>query len=189
MNMKGFTLIETMVAITILAFAVSGPLFTANRAIIAAQTARDQLVALYLAQEGVEYVRMLRDNEYLNAYREGGEDVSKDAWDNFLHNQSLGKCREDEYISKICTLDSVLDDSALKSCSSDTCDPLYLAGNGAASNIYTQESSGNVRSPFTRTVQSVKISNNEEKIVSTVSWTFHGTPYTVTVSNHLTPWQ
>ena len=64
---RGFTLIETMVAVTILTLAVAGPLMTASRAIVAAQSARDQLTASYLAQEGIEYVRAMRDNEYLAA--------------------------------------------------------------------------------------------------------------------------
>ncbi|MDP2651914.1 MAG: prepilin-type N-terminal cleavage/methylation domain-containing protein, partial [bacterium] len=69
---RGFTLIETMVAITILTLAISGSFFTANSAIVAAETASDQLTASYLAQEGIEYVRLMRDNEYLAAYSVGG---------------------------------------------------------------------------------------------------------------------
>ncbi|MDE1919730.1 MAG: prepilin-type N-terminal cleavage/methylation domain-containing protein, partial [Patescibacteria group bacterium] len=52
MSTKGFTLIEAMVAVTIVTLAVAGPLFTAGRAIIAAQISREQLTASYLAQEG-----------------------------------------------------------------------------------------------------------------------------------------
>jgi len=62
-NTHGFTLIETLIAVTILTFAVSGPLYTAGRALVAAEIARDQLVASYLAQEGVESVRAMRDPE------------------------------------------------------------------------------------------------------------------------------
>ena len=108
-HMKGFTLIETMVAITILTFAMAGPLFTANRAIVAAQTARDQLTATYLAQEGIEYVRMMRDNSYLKTYNEGGPNISGAAWDTFLNGaasnpSTVTKCRS----PKICTLDYAL---------------------------------------------------------------------------------
>ena len=69
---KGFTLVESMIAVTILTFAVAGPLYTASRAFVAAEIARDKLTASYLAQEGVEYVRAMRDNEYLSAYQAGG---------------------------------------------------------------------------------------------------------------------
>src|SRR3989344_7940392 len=82
-NRRGFTLIETMIAVTILAFAVAGPLYTANRVVVAAQTARSQLTASYLAQEGIEYMRSMRDKEYLSAYQTGGENVSVAAWTRF----------------------------------------------------------------------------------------------------------
>ncbi|MEK7101886.1 MAG: prepilin-type N-terminal cleavage/methylation domain-containing protein [Patescibacteria group bacterium] len=199
--MKGFTLIETMVAITILTFAIAGPMFTASRSIIAAQTARDQLTAMYLAQEGIEYVRMMRDNAYLEAYHEGDSDISSKAWDNFLNNPAsdwtIAKCRASVHASKICTLGSILEASPLVSCPSDTCDPLYLTNctnsSGELSctppSIYTsQDLSGSVVSPFTRSIQGITITENEVKIVSTVSWNFHGTPYAVTVSDHLTAW-
>ena len=48
----GFTLIEALVAVAILALAVAGPLYAANRALVAAGIARDRLTASYLAQEG-----------------------------------------------------------------------------------------------------------------------------------------
>ena len=185
--MKGFTLIETMVAITILTFAVSGPLFTASRAIVAAQTARDQLTALYLAQEGIEYVRMMRDNEYLTAYHTpNNTDVSGTAWAHFL--SSITKCDAKTDPTQACTFDSI-NGLSFTSCSTGStglrCTPLYMTGG-----MYRQRSEGG-QEPFifTRSIQAVAISVNEEKIISTVSWSFHGTPYSVTVSDHLTSWK
>ena len=86
----GFTLIEAMVAITIVTLAVTGPLFTASRAIVAAQMARQKLTASYLAQEGIEYARAMRDNEYLAAYQAGGTNISTAAWTDFLTGSSAG---------------------------------------------------------------------------------------------------
>lgn len=186
---SGFTLIETLVAVTIIAFAVTGPLFTASRALVAAEIARDQLTASYLAQEGVEYVRAMRDTEYLAAYQAGGATVSETAWSNFLSGSNAGsitQCR-----TTTCTLDPSRamgsgDGLALLPCSGDACSPLYLT-NG----IYTIQSgiAGAKRTSFTRTVQAIDASIGDERIVSKVSWTFHETPYAVTVVSHLTPWQ
>ena len=61
MSTRGFTLIESLVAVAIVAIAVSGPIYAASRAIITAQVVHDQLVASYLAQEGLEYVHRMRD--------------------------------------------------------------------------------------------------------------------------------
>lgn len=185
----GFTLVETLIAISILMLAIAGPLYTASRVLVAAEAARYQLTASQLAQEGIEYVRMMRDDEFLAAYQAGGAAVSNTAWTNFLNGvdpASITQCRV-----TTCTLDPARamgtgGNLSLQPCSGGTCAPLYLA-NG----IYTEQSGivGAVVTPFTRTIQAIDTSSIDEKIVSTVSWSFHNAPYTVTVTDHLTPWQ
>lgn len=182
MNKKGFTLIETMVAVTILIFAMAGPLFTASRAIIATQTSRDQLVALYLAQEGIEYVRAVRDNNYLAAYHAGGETVSSDAWTAFLAAISKCDATPPNPPTQACTLDPISGLSLTSCVVGSTCAPLQVSGG-----IYRQQSGS--FTPFTRTIQVVDVSASEEKVVATVTWSFHTMSYTVTVSDHLTSWK
>lgn len=58
----GFTIIETLVAITILMIAVAGPLTVANQALHAALDARTQMIASNLAQETIEEIRNYKDN-------------------------------------------------------------------------------------------------------------------------------
>jgi prepilin-type N-terminal cleavage/methylation domain-containing protein len=62
---RGFTLIETLVAISVLLLSLAGPLTLAAQALSSAYYARDQITAFYLAQEAVEYVRAKRDQNYL----------------------------------------------------------------------------------------------------------------------------
>ena len=186
---RAFTLIETMVAVTILTLAIAGPLVTASRAIVAARTARDQLTASYLAQEGAEYARRMRDNEFLAAYQAGGSTVSSTAWANFLNNpvsdtSAITQCRS----PKICTLDPVQGSSApLTSCPGNVCTaPLYLLSSG----LYSQQNlSGSTLTPFVRSVQAFDLSATEESIVTKVSWSYHSVPYSVTITEHLTAWQ
>ena len=193
---KGFTLIETLVAITILTLAISGSFFTANNALVVASIARDQLTASHLAQEGIEYVRMMRDDAYLNAYKDGMSDISSAAWNDFLDGSSawsITECR-----TTTCTLDpsrqmgiqhgsgNVL---SLHPCSisgSPSCDPLRLMNNAY---IEDSSNSAGVVTPFTRTVQAVDISPNDERIVSIVMWNFHNASHSITITDHLTPWQ
>lgn len=199
----GFTLIEAMIAVTILTLSVAGPLLTASRSIVSAEIARYQLTASYLAQEGIEYVRMMRDNEFLAAYQVGGATVSADAWNNFLNNpvtdtSAITQCRS----PKKCVLDPVQGaTSPMSQCPGNDCStiPLYLTNctNGPGGtvctppNVYTEQNlPGSIQTPFTRSIQAIDMpSGTDERIVSTVSWSYHGIPYSVTVSDHLTPWQ
>ncbi len=59
---RGFTLIETFVAITILMIAVLGPLSLLSSALKNASYVQNEIIATYLAQEGLELVLDLRNN-------------------------------------------------------------------------------------------------------------------------------
>jgi len=174
-NFRGFTLIETMIAVTILSFSIAGPLFTASRTMVATEISRDQLTASYLAQEVIEYARALRDGEYLKLYptQEWGSTV---AWDNFKASPLITSCSSNK-----CALGQAKGDGTLlvTSCSSGTC-PEAVPYNLNAPDPGTL---------FTSTFQATAVPPNEEKIVSTVSWWFHDTQHTITITDHLTPWQ
>ncbi len=62
-NHKGFTLIETLFAILIFSAALISLMAIAGRGISATNSAREQITAHYLAQEGLEVIRNLRDND------------------------------------------------------------------------------------------------------------------------------
>ena len=194
---KGFTLLETLVAVTILALAVSGPLYVANRAYVAVQISRDQLTASYLAQEGIEYVRSMRDREFLYEFNKGSATASEDAWTAFVDNTegvgvneaTMKHCTGN---NKACYLDPSLPmgfggGRSLTICGGSCNDPLYLTPSGR----YVQSSSGNTQTPFKRSLVGIydAASPNVMRIESTVTWTNRGTDYSVTVTDNLTPWQ
>lgn len=62
---RGFTLVETLIAIAILLVAIAGPMTIAARGLQTAFYAREQITAFMLAQEGVELIRSLRDQDAL----------------------------------------------------------------------------------------------------------------------------
>lgn len=62
---KGFTLIETLVAITLLTTAIAAPMSLTTQSLTTAYYARDQMVAFHLAQEAIESIRMVRDGNIL----------------------------------------------------------------------------------------------------------------------------
>jgi type II secretory pathway pseudopilin PulG len=61
----GFSIIETIVAITILIVAVVGPLTIAQKSLASASYSKDQVAAAYLAEEGVEFVEYVRSDNAL----------------------------------------------------------------------------------------------------------------------------
>lgn len=75
-NKKGFTLVETLVAIAVLLIVIVGPMGIAQKGIQNAYYANEQVTAVFLAQEAIEAVRMYRDNQALAAYDEYSNSVT-----------------------------------------------------------------------------------------------------------------
>lgn len=59
---KGFTMIETIVALAVLTAAIIGPVTLVTRAIFSSSFSRNDLIGYNLAQEGIELIRAVRDN-------------------------------------------------------------------------------------------------------------------------------
>lgn len=81
---KGFTLVETLVAIAILMVAIAGPLTVANKALTTALGSRNSMIATYLAQEGMETIKNIKDNN-----------ISKFGTSEFLKNLGGNDCTSD----------------------------------------------------------------------------------------------
>lgn len=68
---RGFTLIETLVAVSLLVIAIVAPMSLVSQALTTAYYARDQVAAYSLAQEGIEAVRAVRDGNILSNATQG----------------------------------------------------------------------------------------------------------------------
>lgn len=164
---RGFTLIETFVAITVLITAIAGPLTLASKGLQSAILGRDQLIASFLAQEGLEFVRERRDNNALASPRPAD-------W-----LEGLSACIS----PSTCTVNASTD--AIAACSGGCSALNYSASTG----FYNYDIS-NPTSPFTRTVTIVVNANGREaKVRSTVNWRTSIFLRQLTLEQNLTNWQ
>ncbi|MCA9365958.1 hypothetical protein KC722_00040 [Candidatus Kaiserbacteria bacterium] len=74
---EGYSIVEVMVAVTVLLLAIVGPITIASKGLKSAAYAREQNTAFFLAQEAIEIVVKLRNEGILN-YQEGN---TADIWD------------------------------------------------------------------------------------------------------------
>lgn len=160
-NQKGFTLVETLVAIFILLISITGPLTFAQGGLKTSFFARDQIVAFYLAQDSIETIKHLRDNYALS--RAGGFWLT-----------DLSGCRPSPASGttpgdvKSCTIDTSGTGAVrLTGCSNSTCSRLYLNSNKE----YTHDSSGAGLSKYSRLVYVTEINEDKEaQVIVEIIW-------------------
>lgn len=177
---KGFTLVETLIAIAIISIAIVGPFHVAQGVLQTSYTARDQLLASSLAQEGVEYIRSVRDGNYLfNLHNSGSR-----PWLFGFDASTYGGVQSADCYSNACVVDVGQQSPIATSCGDATCAtrPLYLS----ASNIYTQTVTIKP-TKFVRKVVFTSISATETLVTVTVTWTSHGT-HTLILTETLRNW-
>jgi len=161
---KGFALIETIVAIAVLVGGIAGPMTIAARSIAAAQHAKNHIIASFLAEEGIEYIRNTRDtNSIIGA----------------LWLDGLSEC-----MSGVCKVDSPLGE--ISSCFGGVCQKMRF---DKTSGRYGYDS-GWTESGFTRSISITDISANKEaKISVTISWPQNKITRNLTVEERIFNWQ
>ncbi len=176
-DFRAFTLVETLVAIAILMISVSGPLAVANKALTASLYAKDQSTASFLAQEEMEIIKNLKDNN-------GGTP-------NWLGSSGgLSDCIVSSPANAHCDVSINTSGPSLQpsfdySCNNGGC-PLYSGSNG-----YDHISNG-VKTIFSRsfsltspTTNSCSVGGSECQATVVVSW-YEGTVQNaVTLSSEL----
>lgn len=186
---RGFTLIETMVAISLLAISLTGPYVAVQNAVQSSYVARDQLVASQLAQEGIEYIRSIRDNNYLaspqRTWLDGFTGAGASARDACYNPTGV--------TSYYCTVDPTQGDfhsppnlGMLEHSSTTTAPFLYISSNG----LYNQQNNG-TPSKFKRLVRIYSIDNGpttEIQVTVQVLWTTGPRSYSIMVVDNLRDW-
>ena len=170
----GFSLVETLVALTILLVAVVGPISLIGDSLHKIYYAKDEIVAINLAQEGIEAVRQARDTNKLS----GG------AWDTGITHTGAGGY----YTIDAGNIGGALN-TFIKQAPATAPQPVYL--DTATGGLYWQTNAGSyATTQFSRIVRIEQITAGvENKVTSTVTWRTGGDIGTVTVSESIFNWQ
>ena len=177
---RGFTIVETLVAITVLMIAIAGPLVVASKGLTAAIYARDQMTATFLAQESMEFIKNFRDNHLHSP--DGNPWLTDGSFD-------LTRCTQ----ASACDaspLDKAINnnDGFFYPCSSQSAPlslasacPLYSVANG-----YVHEP-GTSATPFYRHFYLVTVNNNigEVTLHVVVDWKEGTIPYQIDLASEL----
>ena len=165
---SGFTFVETLVAIAVLLIAIVAPLSLVYQSLAASRVARNQITAIYLAQEAIEYIRATRDDNAL----------SGSSW---LYG--LSECATTDG----CMIDIPAND--VSACSGGQCSILQynpetlLYGYGITKADW-------IDTVFRRTITLQDIQSGfESKATATVEWYEGSTRRTVTLEENIFNWQ
>ena len=170
---KGFTLIETLVSLAILTTAVVAMIWVAGNGVSDALYSKNKIISNYLAQEGIEVVRNIRDGE-----ASGGA-----GWDGFMDSTSA--CLPPYG----CTIDAtpipatVIIEECVPAVGEICNNPLFLT----PASYYTHEPIG-VKTSFRRRIVISPINDSEATVTVTVAWQQGGKEKKIVVGNYLSAW-
>jgi prepilin-type N-terminal cleavage/methylation domain-containing protein len=173
---RGFTLVETMVAISLLTIAVIGTLTAVQNGLQDTTIAKDQTVAFHLAQEGMEFIKNKRDENVLKNL--GGSPT------NWLHG--LSEAGDPCFFGKTCRIDSYVgadNPGGIVDCggSLGSCPVLREDSNSGLFGY----NGGWPATYFKREIQFQSISADEVMVTMTISWTNRGNARSFQVAESL----
>ncbi len=173
-NTRGFSLIETLIAVSVLMMAVAGPLSIAARGLISAQFARDQIIAFHLAREATELIRNKRDANIL-------------AGQGWLEGMTaLPNC----LTPNVCRVSPTEGDVTFTLCSGGVCDPLSIH---TTNGVYDYDSGTDWReSRFIRSISFEQVPNHaDNEIIAniTIEWSTGSLSKEFTITEHFFNWK
>lgn len=158
---KGFTLLEMLISVAVIAVGVLGVFSAVARLSQQAAQERENLVAVYLGQEGIEIVKNIRDTNWVE------EALS---WKDGLTSCSSG-CEAD------------YEDTSLTAWSAGNF--LYIENSTGLYKYIASPGSEDVETPYKRKITITEVGDDELDIVVDVYWYSH----TMTVKENIYNWR
>ena len=173
----GFTLIETLVAIGIFAFSITGLISVTARGVFDTNFVKNKFTAGYLALEGAEMIRSIRDTAA----------IQNIPWSTMMgSDQYLRDCVRGD--TEACMIDPWTDSISVISCPQSICPALtYNQGNGRFS-YEGQDNSTTFASIFNRTIYIEILNDHEATVTSEVAWNQGTRPHSVVFTYTLLDW-
>lgn len=179
-SQEGFTLIEMLVAISILSLSILASFAAIQGGLKTYNFTEDKIIAYYLASEGIEFIRNLRDENAIKNLQAIGSGASTVNWLNGIAGVGSDPC-----FGKTCILDSPL--KTISSCTGSASTCPYLRRD-STSGLYGYNAAWTV-TPFRRSVTVTSISAIEYRISVTVDWTTQGSSKSYTLHENIRDWQ
>jgi prepilin-type N-terminal cleavage/methylation domain-containing protein len=187
MDNKGFTLIETLLAVLILTTAIAGPLSIAAKGLSLALIAKDQMIASYLAQDAIEYVRFVRDTNKLSGNSDwlAGLDGTSNG-----HTTNGSGGTANCTAGNACTINSLADTAVYCGTAAAGCGSTNLYFD-PTNMYYTYTSTNNTKTIFSRTLSiSATAGTDEVAVTVIVQWKdVGGVTRSVQLRDNLLDWQ
>mgnify|MGYP001561693741 FL=1 len=160
----GFTLIETLIAITLITVVISAVTGLILSTLLANQRILHSLQGMYLAQESLEAVRFMRDSNWLQNYSWNGGSL--------LWGSDFDMGTESQ-------LNLFLTDEA--------CPPCFGLARSAEDSIVTDDSGFE----YTRALSFKPVTDLQDvvEVTATVSWEERGIARSVELSTYLSDWK
>jgi prepilin-type N-terminal cleavage/methylation domain-containing protein len=180
---SGFTLVETLVAIVIFTSSIVVMMNVLGGGISNTTYAKNRTIATYLAQEGIETIRNMRDNYVLYPADTGLD------WAQFVGKLNTAGCFSRAF--RGCYFDDrdISTNITFSPCQSSTVCPLYNDVPGVYSYFGTKDSGFDRVITMRPTVMESPLNNGDEiKVVSTVYWKQGINTYNVSFSENLFNW-
>jgi type II secretory pathway pseudopilin PulG len=168
-NKKGFTIVETLVAIAVLMIAIAGPLVIASKGLTSAIYSKDQMIASFLAQESMEIIKNLRDSGIVDS----GDWMSK-----FTGNCDNGKeCDADPFANNFLNTTDCVNGNT------DGCQ-IYINNSGYTSN----GSQADIETKFSRyfTITNIGDGTKQKLVKVVVNWQEGTIPFRTELTSLIT---
>jgi prepilin-type N-terminal cleavage/methylation domain-containing protein len=173
----GFTLLEVIVAIFILTVGIGGSFVLIQQTISTASIVQSRLIAAYLGQEGIEIIRNIRDNNWL----EQRESPPLPVWNDGMSDcQGPTNCCEGDYGTDMPPSKTPL--TTVVGCDFDNLRYLNIDSDGFYSYLF------GTQTKFKRKILIEPIENNKMKVVVIIQWKQKSKTYEIEVVEHVTNW-